>query len=169
MQFEYEITEQDFLDGQRLAMKTYPVRSIRWSRLFLPLIGVAGLVFWIQTVARQGLSLRVTTGLFFPLLFLSFPLLTRWNERKLYRKATALHGKLRLEVGEGGWASSGPSFSGKVDWSNFSRFFEDKKCFVIYQDTRVFNIIPKRYLSADQICDLRQYFDRYIGNSKSQL
>jgi hypothetical protein len=131
MKLEYEISEQDFLDGQRLGIKNHPVRTIRWTRSVLPLFGIFLFGFWIQNLVKQGFSLRATIAVIFPLLFMSLPLLNKWNARKMYRKATALHGKVHLDVNENGWASTGPTFSGKVDWSNFSRFSEDEKVFVI--------------------------------------
>jgi hypothetical protein len=165
MQFEYEISEQDFLDGQRLALRNSP--SIRWTRLALPLFGVVLLAFWIQSTAKYGFTLRATLGLIFPLLFLSLPFLTKWNAKKMYAKGTSLHGNLQLDVSDDGLTSAGSTFSGKTQWSNYSRFFENEKCFILYQNTQVFNIIPKRHLSADQINNLRDYFNQKIGNNKT--
>jgi hypothetical protein len=168
MEFDYEITEQDFLDAQRLAIKNHPVRMIRWTRLVLPLFGIFLFGAWIQNLVKQGFSLRATVAVIFPLLFISLPLLNKWNARKMYRKATTLHGRVHLEVTEDGWASRGSSFSGKVDWSTFAKFSEDGKVFVIYQSTQAFNIVPKHSLTADQISELRQYLDRNIGKMKSK-
>jgi hypothetical protein len=54
MQIEYEISEQDFIDAQRLAIKNSPVRLVRWTRWVLPLFGVALLIFLINVVVMQG-------------------------------------------------------------------------------------------------------------------
>jgi hypothetical protein len=167
MKIDYEITEQDFLDAQRLAIKNHPIRMIRWTRLVLPLFGIFLFGAWIQNLVKQGFSLRATVAVIFPMLFISLPLLNKWNARKMYRKATILHGRVHLDVNEDSWVSSGPSFRGKVDWSNFSKFSEDDRVFVIYQNTQTFNIVPKHSLAPDQISELRQYLERNIGKSKS--
>ncbi len=47
--------------------------------------------------------------------------------------------------------------------SAFSRFFEDEKSFILYQNSRIFNLVPKRSLAPEQIKTLREYFERKIG------
>src|SRR5260370_42428249 len=117
MHIEYEISEQDFLNAQRLAIKNSPVLLVRLTRWVMPAFGLAGLVFIANATIQQGFSWRVT----------------------------------------------GPTFSSKVDWSNFWKAFEDEQSFLIYQQNRqVFNIIPKRSLSTQQITELREYLARKL-------
>jgi len=166
MHLEYEISEQDFLDAQRLAIKNSPVRSIRWSRIGIPLFGLLLFMFWLQSTYTHGLSLRSAIGVVFPILFMSIPLLTKWNARKMYARTTSFRCVQRLDVDEEAMSVSGETFSGKIGWSNYRQFFEDERCFVLYQDSTVFNIIPKRQLSSEQISWLRQHFNRKIEDSK---
>ena len=109
MDFYCEITEQDFLAGQRLAIRNRPVRTLRWTRFVFPLFGILWFGFWIPNLVKQAFSLRATVALIFPWLFMSLPLVNRWNARKMYRKATTLHGRVQLDVNEKGWTSIGPS------------------------------------------------------------
>ena len=163
MQIEYEISEQDFINGQRLAIKNSPKLLVRWSRLMLPLFGVALLLFLLNAVKQQGFSWRVIPGLAFCLMFIALPLLNRSTQRRLYAKATVMHGRLLLGVDEGGLSFHGPTFSSQVGWSNFRKFFEDEDSFVLYQNQQVINIVPKRKLAPEQITALRGYFERNIG------
>jgi hypothetical protein len=165
MQIEYAISEQDFMDAQRLAIRNSPMRLVRWTRWVLPLFGVGLLIFLINAVVKQGFSMRAVPGLAFCLLFISLPLLNRNNQKKLYAKTTSMHGKLSLEASDEGLQFRGPSFSSQVGWSNFCKFFEDEKSFVLYQNSQVFNIVPKRGLSPDQVTSLRGYLDQKIGRS----
>jgi hypothetical protein len=162
MNIEYEITEQDFIHAQRLAIKSSPVRLVRWSRLVLPLFGVALSAFLIRAVVQQGFSWRVIPGSCFCLLFISLPLLKRRSQKQLYGKTTSIHGKLSLGVDDNGLQLQGPTFSSQVGWSNFCRFIEDENSFVVYQNSQVFNIVPKRSLSAEQVANLRQHFEDKI-------
>ena len=59
MEFDYEITERDFLDGQHLAIKNHPKRIIRWMRHYFFVLGIMGLGFSVHVVITQGFSLRV--------------------------------------------------------------------------------------------------------------
>jgi hypothetical protein len=165
MQINYEISEQDFIDAQRLAIRNSPVRLVRWTRWILPLFGVALLIFLINVVVTRGFSVRAVPGVAVCLLFISMPLLSRSKQKKLYAKNTAMHGKMFLEASDKGLQFRGPTFSSQVDWSNFCRFFEDERSFVLYKNSQVFNIVPKRELSPAQITSLRGYLDQKIGRS----
>jgi hypothetical protein len=96
MHIDYEISEQDFLDAQRLAIRKSAVRLVRWNRLVLPLFGVALLIFLIHATATQGFSVRSIPGLAVCLFFISVPLLNKRTQRNLYAKSTSMHGRLFL-------------------------------------------------------------------------
>src|SRR5258708_6639568 len=51
MQIEYEISEQDFIDAQRLAIKNSSARVLRW---LFPLFGLAMLPFLVNAAIEQG-------------------------------------------------------------------------------------------------------------------
>jgi YcxB-like protein len=74
-----------------------------------------------------------------------------------------MHGKLSVEVNDHGLHFRGQSFSSEVGWSNFIQFFEDENSFVVYQNAHVFNLMPKRGLSSDQVATFRTYLERAIG------
>ena len=164
MRIEYEISEQDFMRAQELAIKHSPVRLIRWTRWVLPLFGLCLLVFVIEAVVKQGFSPRVIPGVCFCLLFISLPLLSRRKQKKLYGANPSMHGKLSVEVSDQGLQFQGPTSSSHAGWSHFRQFFEDKNSFVLYQHSQIFNLIPKRCLTPDQIASLRGYLDRNIGS-----
>jgi YcxB-like protein len=164
MHLDYEITEEDFVDGQRLAIKNSSFRSVRWTLYVLPAFGVFLLLDLIYFGARQGISLRqvpgLAFGLFFSLFMLSLPLRSKRTQRKMYAKSTSMHGPLSLDVDDEGIRFSGRTFSSNVSWDLFGKFFEDGKTFVLYQkNERIFNIVPKRGLTTEQTTALRQYFE----------
>lgn len=166
MHCEYEISEQDFLNAQRLAGKNSPVRSIRWSYTGMPLVGAIILIGWIGFAIARGVSSQSLAILIFPSLFLLSPLFHKWNAKSTYAKATSFHGPPQLDADDNGLFFRGAAFGGKIGWSSFSNFFEDEDGFVLYQKTGVFNILPKRQFSPEQVSGLREYFQRKIENSK---
>jgi len=97
------------------------------------------------------------------LFIISIPLLSRRTQKKVYAKNTAMHGRLSLAADEDGLRFQGPTFSSQIGWQNFSRFFEDEKSFILYQNSRIFNLVPKRSLAPEQIKTLREYLERKIG------
>ena len=164
MHIEYEISERDYLNAQRLAIKNYPRRSVRWTRIGLPVFGLVlllGFIFnFVLTIVvqKQAFPFVSMVGLLIPAFFISSPLLNNRSQRKLYAKSTSLHGKLSLSANAGALEFHGPNFQSKVDWSVFDSFFEDRDSFVLFQKTLVFNMIPKRQLSDEQVAALRDLF-----------
>ena len=167
LHLEYEISERDYLAAQRLAAKHSPIKLVRWSRSVIPLFGLALLAFFIQASMQRGFSWRGLPGAGFALFFISVPLMNRRALKKVYAKDTNMHGRLSLVVDEEGLQFRGPTFSSQAQWSHFASFFEDDKLFVLYQHSlRVINIIPKQSLTAQEITDLRGYFEGKIGRKK---
>jgi hypothetical protein len=169
MHLDYEIAEEDFIDGQRIAIKNSSSRLVRWTLYVLPAFGAFLLLDLIYLGARQGISLRQAPGfafgLFFSLFLLSLPLQSKRTQRKLYAKSTSMHGPLSLDVDDEGIQFRGQTFSSNVSWDHFGKFFEDDKGFVLYQkNERIFNIVPKRELTTEQTTALRHYFELHLGS-----
>jgi len=162
MRIDYEITKQDFLDAQRLAIQKSPLPLVRWTRLVSLLFGLSLLVFLIYAAARQGFSVRFVPGLAICLLFISMPLLNRRTQENLYKKSTSMHGKLSFDADDEGIRFAGGTFSSKLAWPHFVKYVEDDKVFLLYQNSQVFNLVPKRALSQEQITTLREYLQRNI-------
>ena len=75
-----------------------------------------------------------------------------------------------LDADEDGLSFRGQTFASEVSWDHFASFYEDKKTFVISQRGQtVFNILPKRCLSAEQTSTLRELFSRYIDAGGREL
>ena len=131
MRIEYEMSERDYLNAQRLAIRNRPRRSIRWTRVALPLFGLVLLLGFILnlvltfTVFRRPFSLQYVLGFLIPAFFISTPLLNKRSLRKLYSQSTSLHGKVSLRADEDGFEGEGPTFHSKVNWSVFDFFCED--------------------------------------------
>ena len=163
MHVEYEISERDYLDGQRLAIKNSSLRIVRWTRFVLPSFGALLVVFLIYGIWTQGFSVRVLPGFAFSLFFLFVPLLSKRKQKTLYAKSNALHGRLTLDVDDSGIQFGGPITSAKVAWAYFGKFFEDERAFILYQKNQTtFHMVPKRALSTDQVSSLRQYLEQNV-------
>ena len=163
MHVDYEISERDYLDGQRLAIKHSSVRMVRWTRFVMPCLGALGLAFLIHGLWTQGFSVRVLPGLAFSLFFLFIPLLSKRNQKTLYAKSNALHGRLTLDLDDSGIQFGGPITSAKVAWAYFGKFFEDKRAFILYQKNQTtFHMVPKRALTVNQVISFRQYLEQNV-------
>jgi hypothetical protein len=168
MRIDYEISERDFLDGQRLAIKNSHVRAVRWTPVVMPIFGLVLLLSLAYTLFTQGLPPPhsfpgLAFGLFFGLFFVLVPLMTKKKQKSLYAKSNAMHGRLVLEVDDNGIQFEGPLSTAKLSWAVFSKFFEDDKSFIYFQNNeQIFHMLPKRCLSLEQTAVVREFFERHI-------
>ena len=65
MHVDYEVSEKDFLETQKLAIKKSPFRLVRWIRI-LPLIGSTTLAFLVYAVISQGFKVNMILGAIVP-------------------------------------------------------------------------------------------------------
>jgi len=84
--------------------------------------------------------------------FLFVPISTR----RTYRKHKALHRPYTYSWSEAGLAITSSSGQWHVAWSDYLKWTENAQVFILYQAPRLFNILPKRALTPEQVVDLRQ-------------
>lgn len=165
MQIEYEISEQDFLDAQKLAMRKAPKLTMRLLLRVLPFWGAFVFLGVAWPVFKQGFAWKMDmiVPLAFAILCLASPLLVKRAYRKAYRGNPSYRGNRTLILNESGLDLSGPTFSSQLKWENFIRFVEDEKVFLLYQSGQVAQIVPKRQLSPEEITELREAFTQKIA------
>ena len=165
MQIEYEISEQDFLDAQKLAVRNAPNVTTRLLLRVLPFWGVFVFLGVAWPVFKEGFAWKaeMIVPLAFATLCLASPLLVKRAYQRAYRGNPSYKGKRTLILNESGLDLSGPTFSSQLKWENFIRFVEDEKVVLLYQSGQVVQIVPKRQLAPEQITELREAFTRHIG------
>ena len=166
-QINYEISEQDYLNAQKLAIRKHPKILTRVILRILPYWGffVALAVAWSVFERGFGWQTSMLLPLAFAVFALSSPLLLKRAQKAVYRKTTSLQGPRTMSADEQGLSFEGPNFSSQLKWPFFLKFAEDDNVFVIYQSNQIFHIIPKRQLYPQQILDLREAFTRHIGKT----
>ena len=168
MQIEYEISEQDFFDAQKLAIRKHPsirVRLMSRILLFWGLILVFGVV-WPMFLRGFVWNRGSLTVLLFVLFFFGSPWFVKQIQKRAYRKSISMQGPRTMVVDETGVSFTGANFSSQLKWPFFVKFAEDDKTFVLYQNNQIFHIIPKRQLSPQQIAELREAFTQHIARKK---
>jgi hypothetical protein len=177
MLIDYQISERDYIHGEiqvfrpRTDRKDVPM-TVGFSLAGLLCIGEA-----IRGFARSGFAAgQVFLALFGLLVLFCFPLLKsvlsrgiRKHARTIYRNTAWLHGRLFLDVNEGGVQFTFEGHSMTAQWADFTRFFEDRRTFILHQRNPqspppfIFHIVPKHNLSPDQIKALREYLQSNVG------
>ena len=163
-QINYEISEQDYLDAQRLAIKNHPRTLTRVVYRILPYWGLlVGLpVVWVMFGRGFYWDNLMILPLGFAVFALGRPLLFKRAIKAAYRKTRSLHGPRSTAVDEQGISFEGPDFSSQLKCPFFLKFAEDDKSFVMYQTNQMFFLIPKRLLSWQEISNIREALAQHI-------
>jgi hypothetical protein len=168
MPIEYEISEQDFVDAHKLAIKKHPNSRTRLILLIVPYWGLLLFLAVVWNVLQSGIrwdsGLVVTFAL--GLFGLASPWLVKQSVKKSYRKTASMHSPRTLLVDDTGLSFSSSDFSSQLKWPFFVKFAEDDKSFVLYQSNQIFHPIPKRQLTPEQISELRDVFTQHITTQK---
>jgi hypothetical protein len=187
MHIDYELSERDFVYGQSQAMRSGDaLLKMGFKVLILPFIGLVfiGVSFFGGTT-RIGPVLVDFKSLFLGVVCVVFPLslylVLEWmlfgryrkSAKVIYRSTPPLQGRLSLNVNENGIEFTDENSFRKANWPQFTKFFENRRVFVIYQRNQrpaappiAFDIVPKHALSPEQITELRRYLQSNIGLAK---
>jgi hypothetical protein len=165
MHIEYTISEEDYLTAQKLAMRHLRPGQNRLMYQWMPAFGLILLGWILYTGFTQGFSTSLAPGLIVPIFLVSLLFTRNQTLRKAYAKAANMHGKLALDVNDDGLHFQGATFNSHVTWEHYSSFCEDQASFLFFQSNSIFNIVPKRQLSAEQAAALRELLRRHINEN----
>jgi hypothetical protein len=154
MQFEYEITADDFVAGQMLyhrlgSGKKYIVNAFSWTIFgaFFVLVAVS------DRLADRSPILLGVTGIW--LIYAGLRgLFPRRYLRRGYAAQSLAGEKYRADVNEEGFEVVGALRSWRVRWNGVARKGEDASVFIIFASNTIF-IFGKKYLTLEQQDQLR--------------
>ena len=90
------------------------------------------------------------------LMIANYFLLVPISTRRTYRKHKALHRPYTYSWSETGLTVTSTGGEWHVPWNDYLKWDENAQIFILYQAPRLFNMVPKRALSPEQIVDIRQ-------------
>ena len=157
--------QEDFVEG----LKAYRQRSTyhKWMWRLLPVIPISlvclSIFLYFADSGTQALSNL------FPLLVLTviwsfFLWISPWlGARTQFRKQPSAQMLKTLLVDDSGvhWRWDGGSAD--IDWKNYLKWQESKTQFLLYTSPVLFNMIPKRILTQDQVSEARLLLSENIA------
>jgi YcxB-like protein len=162
MQITYSLTQHDFFDS------TIAIRNRkRWAkwvfRASLPVLGLL-IVFSLFTSPASKLVSNLAPLLFFILLW-AFLLWGSpwWLARTQFLKQPSAQGQRTASCDGNGvnWQWDGGSSA--VEWKTFIRWMETKDQILLCSSPVQCAIVPKRFLSSEQLPELRALLTQNIG------
>jgi hypothetical protein len=153
------LTADDYVAANRLHLRNW-YRSGRVLAAFalaalayLILLAVAYLDRW-GTAELVALNAGAAAFIVFCMAihFLFVPITTR----RAFRNHKTLHRPCTYAWSETGLTVANVSGEWLTAWSDYLKWREDAQVFIFYQAPRLFNMLPKRVLTPQQMADLRQ-------------
>ena len=155
MQFNYEITADEYAAAQQLSHTAHDKRRLVKRALGYTLLGVFVCLIAAFRYLELGPLLLLMVGAWFICVGI-VNLFPHRNFRRSYPQS-GLDGKTyQAEFDEDGFTVSGDSCSWRVAWNEVSSKGENKRVFMFYAKASIF-IFGKRYLTDEQQKDIRRF------------
>jgi|SRR5690242_4426380 len=138
--------------GTRLTLLGYVIV------LTIVFLTMAYLGHWMFGAILVSLAAAASVAYGFAAYFLLVPFLAR----RAYRKHKALHHPYTYSWAEAGLTIANVGGQWCLPWSDYLKWREDARVFMFYQAPSLFNMLPKRVLTPEQVPDIRQYADRIV-------
>ena len=151
MQSSYQLSEKDLLEAQT----SHAGRLFRISQIFgafLIAAGLGGVVFG----QGQYAPVPIVIGL-----FLLFRL--RLSAKLAFRRDVAAQGKVEVTASQAGIQFLSARGTADLKWDAFLRYTETKNLFMLYPQSRLFNIIPKRAFTPQDLQEFRQALQQNLA------
>jgi hypothetical protein len=153
------VTVEDYVAANRLHF----LNSLRTGRSIATLVGsILSYVVWSAIAyLDQWPAIYLTilnAGVAAVLLFLiaQYFLLIPSATRRTYQSHKALQRPSTCSWSESGLTVTNDNGEWRLAWSDFLKWTEDAQVFLLYQSPGLFNMLPKRALTPEQIADVRQ-------------
>lgn len=153
MQASYQLTEKDLLEAQT----SHAGSLFRVSQVFGAFLIAAGLADIALAGAQYPQALAaVAVGL-----FLLFRL--RFSAKLSFKRDFAGQGKVEVATSQSGIQFLSAKGTGDLNWDAFVRYAETKHLFMLYPQSSLFNIIPKRAFPPQDLPEFRQVLQRNLA------
>ncbi|NBB49093.1 hypothetical protein GVN24_12485 [Rhizobium sp. CRIBSB] len=101
------------------------------------------------------LVIGVTCGPFL-VAFLLLPIRARW----IYKRQKQLHKPITIQWSNEGITATGAEGHWTTSWTDYHRFVADEKMLLFYIGPNLFQMLPRRALSDDQLANIRSHATR---------
>jgi energy-coupling factor transporter transmembrane protein EcfT len=165
--FSYQISLSDYQEAQKLIRRLAAPWS-RWLRgLALFVYGLmllaTLLIFVLARPKFHDAFLAIRPMLVFLTILILLPLLTRFQASRAYRKNPMIRRRISVSMDEEHYqAEDGEGTKSISPWSNFDRFAEGKRVFVIGSRSKIYSIISKSQMTDIDTAQVREVLSKAV-------
>ncbi len=132
--------------------------------------GIMSVVFGLAAIALTVAEFdRLTTGMFAVRILLGIAILVyipcalAMRARMAVKKGGAFDKPINITIGDDGVGVGVGEETNLIPWENVYRLKDRKNQFLIYTGRITALIVPKRFVSDDQIKTIREYYDQHTA------
>jgi YcxB-like protein len=169
MKIVYRISEQDFMDAQRLYLANLRPRYRRFVRSLMPWIGALVLIIqiaYIILVPERNLALSVIGFLIGFYLIYCGHFAIRRSVRRFYRNNLHYKHEFTADISESGVHIVTAVDDSQSKWEGFVRFLESDRIFMLFYSELTFIIFPKHAFAPGEAEQFRELLRSNIPTSK---
>jgi hypothetical protein len=161
----YSITADDYVQAQRahLRRKGAPRFSYLLSRIVMP---IAFLVVLLVSILRPEEFQTLMPGLLFTGIFSAIIFAHPFLWRRQFAKIPPSQMQVTAEFSEKEVHFQSAKTDSVAQWEHFVGWRESRDLFLLYQRTNLFNMVPKRAFTPEQLTEFRELLARKIPQMK---
>jgi len=161
MNITYKLSPEEYLQAVNLHHK----KGSRLLRLAIYIALAAVIViFGTDFSNTREIITNIIAAIFsisFYMLFVR--MLTTYQARSVYLKSSILPHETTLHISGKGIRLDKNSKNISIPWSAFNKYKSDESFYLLYTNSRRFNVIPTRALNEDQKKEFDEYLKKYIS------
>jgi hypothetical protein len=162
LEYDGQLTVDEAERGMRLHIQ----RKRTWRWMF---VGWFVVILGSSVLTRRGPILaRATPAVVVAVINLGLVfVMLRWQIRRSVADQRALYVPFHSRIDDQGFETRTELDRQRRRWSDFRRWYEDERLFVLVESEAGVRIIPKRVLREEgQIAELRHYLRRHLGDAR---
>jgi hypothetical protein len=156
------------MDMYRFSLTTV-FRRFRWFMVLMLVVAMGLIVSLTSQYSHWEWNWQNILGPLFVFVFMPYAFFVApyFSSRKYLRKNPNLSGPFTYTFSEGGIDVSGPNSQGHLNWQGVMEVRETSAQFLLYPQTAMAHVIPKRFLAApDQQSALRALVRSHVRKCK---
>jgi hypothetical protein len=156
MQFNYEISADEYVAGQRLYLRLKKGRNHTYSAVSWLVIGLLFVfIAWEEAHNQAPLPFILAVPGFWLIYCGTVSLFPARYIRRAYRSSDIAGKKYRAEVNEEGFQVAGDVCNWRIQWAGVSAKGENEIVFILFAANTIF-MFGKQYLTSEQQTELRR-------------
>jgi YcxB-like protein len=166
------LTEDDVVAANRLYVRSHFRDPANWRQLFWLWLAMQGVLIAIYTFSPRNskglfsflaiMELGFIVAIFVVPVLMS-TLLGPRQARRHFNAMKILQGPIELVWSTDGLQEKTNSSVALTPWHHFAKWHEDDRSFILFVAPTMYRLVPKRFMTVQQIDDLRARLNQEVG------